>query len=77
VEYPIISHPLEALVLEAFRKRPAHDASSLGYHLAGAIVRGATRAYRKVAEDVLLHMEERGLLYRDELGWWRLPAQDK
>jgi hypothetical protein len=64
-------HPLQDFTLAAFRERNAHDATSLGYALAGAVVIGASKAYRKVADDVLRCMERQGLLYRDELGWYR------
>jgi hypothetical protein len=67
------THPLQAVVLRAFtRERPAHDASSIGYHLAGAIVPGeGARAYHTVAHDVLGFLEKTGHLYRDQLGWHR------
>ena len=46
--------------------------SSLSCFLAGATsVRGADKAYRKVALDVLGYMASQGKLHRDHSGWWR------
>lgn len=67
------AHPLEPVVFKAFAERPHHDGTSLGYYLAGAVVRGASKAYAKVARDALSYMEGQGKLVRDERGWWRLP----
>jgi hypothetical protein len=67
-----IKHPLEDVALKAFAKCECQDSSSLGYFLAGACVTGASRAYRKVALDILGYMESQGKLERDNVGWWRL-----
>jgi hypothetical protein len=55
-------HPLEPLVLRAFDDRACHDGTSLGYFLAGACVRGASKAYATVARDVLGCIEAQGKL---------------
>jgi hypothetical protein len=67
-------HPLEGVVMQAFAKRPAHDAITIAYALAGAIVRPSkgARAYRTVATDVIGYMAEQGKIAQDDLGWWRL-----
>ena len=64
-------HPLESVVWNAFTGKDCQDGSSLGYFLAGALVRGGSKAYLTVALDVLGYMESQGLLERDEQGWWR------
>lgn len=69
-------HPLESVVWQAFDGRNAHDSSSLGYFLAGALVRGGSKAYRTVALDVLGYMEGQGLLERDG-HWWRKVTPTK
>jgi hypothetical protein len=65
-------HPLEGVARNAFAAHEAQDGSSLGYFLAGACVKGASKAYRTVALDILGYMEKQGKLQRDDLGWWRL-----
>jgi hypothetical protein len=71
------AHPLQSLGLLLFAERGCHDASSLGYALAGAYVQKASSAYRTVARDLLGCMEQAGLIYRDACGWYRLaPAGD-
>jgi hypothetical protein len=67
-------YPLEALVLKAFEERAHHDGTSRGSFLAGAHVRGGSRAYRIVALDMLGYIKAQGKLTRDEYGWWRKTA---
>ena len=74
-----LPHPLQEIVLSFFNdKWPAHDATTVGFRLAGALVqtkRGSfepTRAYKTVASDVLGCLEEQGFIARDYLGWYRL-----
>ena len=69
-------HPLEDVVLRAFAKSDHQDASSLGYFLAGAILRGGgNKSYHTVAKDVLGYMEGQGKLRRDEVGWYYLDTK--
>jgi hypothetical protein len=65
-------HPLQGVAMAAFAERSAHDATSLGYFLAGAHVTGGARAYRTVAKDLLGYMESQGLIERDDVGWFHL-----
>jgi len=64
-------HRLEPVVWNAFAERKGHDTSSLAYFMAGTVVRGGSRAYRKVARDILDYIESQGKLERDNFGWWR------
>jgi hypothetical protein len=71
-------HPLQEIVLGFFNhNKPAHDATTIGYRLAGALVKtkggsyAPARAYRTVASDVLGILEEQGLIKRDNIGWYR------
>jgi hypothetical protein len=68
-------HPLQDIVWSAFEKRAVHDVASISYHLAGAIVRPGSKAYRMVAKDVLGYMEDQGLIYRDAAGWYRRKVE--
>lgn len=74
----MIRHPLEGVVLEAFRVSDAHDALTLSAFMKGVTwfsgPRAATgdRAYKNVAEDVLGCMESQGKLRRDSRGWYLL-----
>jgi len=67
-------HPLQDIVWGAFEQAAARDAASVAYHLAGAIVRPGSTAYRTVAKDVLGYMEDQGLIERDAAGWYRRAA---
>ena len=71
-------HPLQEIVLSFFNdKRPAHDATTVGYRLAGSLVTtksgsySPTKAYKTVAVDVLGCLEGQGLIERDNIGWYR------
>jgi hypothetical protein len=71
-------HPLQEIVLGFFdNEHPAHDATSIGYRLAGGLVKtkhgsfAPARAYRTVASDILGCLEERGSIKRDSIGWYR------
>jgi hypothetical protein len=80
----MMAHPLQEIVLGFFNdERPAHDATTISYCLAGGLVKtkggsyAPTRAYKTVARDVLGCLEEQGLVVIDALGWhrrtWRRP----
>lgn len=71
-------HPLEGLVLKAFKEHAVLDVTLLIPYLSGTtsfMGRGAVtgnRAYRTVAKDVLGYMQCQGRLVRDGVGWYRL-----
>jgi hypothetical protein len=72
-----LSHPLEPVVTAIVERLGAVDASRLGTELSGGYLTGKrssseNNAYRLVATDALECMEGRGLLSRDEFGWYRL-----
>jgi hypothetical protein len=65
-------HPLEDIVLQAFAKSDHQNATSLGYFLAGAMVRPGANAYRIVAKDVLEYMKGQGKLQQDKASWYSI-----
>jgi hypothetical protein len=68
-------HPLEDIVLRAFAEQGNHDASSLGYFLAGGYVRPGALSYNIVAKDALAYMESQGKLRCDISGWYYLVEE--
>lgn len=87
------SHPLEASVIEVFRKRSPLDRSTLANGLASPdpwccvhiefgpghpkLATSPAQAYLIVAEDVLGWMHGQGKLVKDEAGWYRLAEGAK
>jgi hypothetical protein len=65
-------HPLQDFALAAFDDREVQDASSMSYWLAGSVIVGSRgqKAYRTVAEDLLGVLTQRGLIEKDEHGWY-------
>jgi len=74
------SHPLDGLVLNAL-KINGQDAVSLIEHLAGRleprISKPLFNAYKRVAEDVLDSLKQRGLIERDDMGWYSKTNKNK
>jgi hypothetical protein len=68
-------HPLEEVALRAFAEQGNHDASSLGYFLAGGHVRPGALSYNIVAKDVLAYMESQGKLRCNVAGWYYLVEE--
>ena len=77
-EKQVNEHPLQKIVLSFFNdEQSAHDATTIGYRLAGSLVTtksgsyAPTQAYKTVATDVLGCLEDQGLIERDSIGWYR------
>jgi hypothetical protein len=75
-------HPLTEIATIAFKNRPNQDITTMSLFLAGAEhVQGSIegmsvdQAYRIVAEDVLLCLEEKGIIKKDNRGWYQLTSQ--
>jgi hypothetical protein len=65
-------HPLSDLVLSAFTTpRTGHDFITMAQFLGAATEpQYAWKAYKTVAEDVMLLLSSQDKLYRDDSGWF-------
>jgi hypothetical protein len=66
---PTDPHPLEGVVLAAFKSHPVHDRMTMAPHLGGT-----SAEFVAVAGAALAHMASRGKLWRDEEGMYRVST---